>query len=273
MCNPLMALAAGATVGGHLLNSKADQQSQAAQQDTLRAANARQRGFEQESYDKQAKLRADEYTRQDANFAQANKGFGDTLQKVGADQTKVNLNEAMDRRAASNAAAIDVPIDPAETMTGNQPQVIQDAVAKNREDSLTRGREGAQRLGRANGFGDVALQIATSLGRGAENQQALQGSRVQSGRLANEEAVRQEGLYRTKAADYDSITPLELQQASQKGGKLRMFGDILKGGGQLAGFAGAMGAGPSWGSMFGGGSPGFSGAGGQSARFLAGGMR
>ena len=109
-------------------------------------------------------------------------------------------------------------------------------------------QERAKQLGKAKAYGD---QQDAALGNLRSFGDLLSGISLNQARDAG-----QIGLVGGFKKGSQAILPLELQAANSKGNGLKTLGDVLGGAGQVAGFAGLSGAGPSWsdiGSWFGGG--------------------
>ena len=137
--------------------------------------------------------------------------------------------EAPAASAIEGAAASDGGVDVEAGLEASAPKVIKGAAAKGLLDSLTRARTEGRQLAHLRSFGDLFQDNAIDLNQSAIGQQQLAGFSQGS----------------------NSVLPLELEAANQKGAGLRGFGQFLQGAGQAAGFAGAMGAGPGWGDIFG----------------------
>lgn len=69
--------------------------------------------------------------------------------------------------------------------------------------------------------------------------------------VANQRSGDKLGMIGRFAQGSAGVLPLELQAAAEKGSGMRSFGSMLQGAGIMAGIGGAMGAGPSWGDIFG----------------------
>lgn len=109
--------------------------------------------------------------------------------------------------------------------SGSAPRVVTSEVARGISDALRAGQDRAKQFANVGAFGDVQV-----------------GNRADLNRTAQDISVQ--GSFARGSAD---ILPIELQTIRNR--KRSPIGDILSGVGQLAGFAGLAGIGPSFGDI------------------------
>lgn len=238
-----------ASIGGSMMQARAQERSQRAQNAAISESNREQLSLQEQGYQRQRQLRQAEQENQDKNLDRAGKSFGETLSGFGPEKQKQALDQAVATRSQVDSDAV-TGSGPGVPVTGDQPQVVVDAVAKGKSESLMRGKADAARLGAASAMPTVRLADAYALNRGAEGQASLQDQRRASGRLynANAQRVAQNGAQ--YAGNLQSVLPLSQAAAGQAGKGLHTFGDLLKGAGQIGSFAAASGVGGKLSDLF-----------------------
>lgn len=172
---------------------------------------------------------AAEIARQDALRNEQAALFGQTLggfDRGNQDARRDDLTDARGSIIEQSIVDFREP-DPGAGIEGSAPKVVKDAAAKAVVDALAGARAEGKRLAALQGFGDLF----------ADNQVDLNRSGAMQAQLGD--------FSRGSSA----VLPLELEAANAKGSRTRGFGQLLQGVGQVAGLAGAFGAGPTWGDL------------------------
>jgi len=163
---------------------------------------------------------------------QAQQSFGQTLAGFTAPEQMTGTA----RIARSRGAAIGANQTPemaALPGAGSAPATSKADGARALAHALARGRSFGQRLARMGAHGENQFNNGVALGQGRQDLATISGN----------------------AAGSAGVLPYALAAAAEKAQS--PFGDLLMGGGQMAGMAGALGYGPSWGDIFGSGGPAY----------------
>lgn len=169
-----------------------------------------------------------EAARQAAIRDQQKATFDTSLNQLDQPAQQADLKKNQDARAAA-VNSIVTPTNPAVPVTGSAPTIVKSTIAKALSDALAYGKKQGIAQGNLAGYGDLNFDNGVNLAR----------SGIRQAQLGN------------FSAGSSAVVPSELEAANRKGAGMRSFGQVLSGAGQLAGLGGAMGMGPSWGSLFG----------------------
>lgn len=184
---------------------------------------------------------AQESARSGANMAeqqrqqQFRKRSGDmfdvTLDKASAPKQIADQAAAADVRAKKDETTLEANRGVYGTAGASLDGESKSSIARALSGALTRGKQQAKANAAVNGVGDQTAKMGIELGRAGQWQ----------------------NIFSNNARYSASLLPGELQAANAAGSTERGIGQILGAGGQALGVAGLSGAGPTWGSMFGGG--------------------
>lgn len=173
-----------------------------------------------------------ETRRQQGFEQQSNNLFKDSLANVARERQEAETATAENKRATESVANIEAapdPTNPSDVVESADSSVVKGSNARQLIKALNLGKQRAVNSAKVNAYGDANMNTGITLGRNGMKQ----------------------GQIGTAAQRSSALLPGEYEEANHAGDGWGALGDALGVAGTVAGAAGAFGAGPGWGELFG----------------------